>query len=223
MDASTSAGALPGFGCPGLAGPQGTAWPMSSSGTDAAAPGMPFAPGGADPGVGPAEAEPSSPVRLDELYRDQSRALVRHLTRKTGCREVALELTNEAFLRLLRMTPARFSSIAEPRAYLHRVSSNLLRDWGRGRALRDRSRASLESLAANSLDQVAILEARDTLRRLEQAMSRLKPKTREIFLAHRLEGLSYSEIAARTGLSLKGVEKQMSKAIAKIDRLLDRS
>ena len=60
------------------------------------------------------------------------------------------------------------------------------------------------------------------MRRLEQAIGKLKSKTREIFLAQRIEGLSYAEIAARTGLSVKGVEKQMSKAIAKIDRILDR-
>lgn len=67
-----------------------------------------------------------------------------------------------------------------------------------------------------------MLESRDTLRRLEFAISKLKPKTRAIFLAHRLDGLSYNEIAELTGLSVKGIEKQMSKAIAKIDRLLDR-
>jgi RNA polymerase sigma-70 factor (ECF subfamily) len=70
---------------------------------------------------------------------------------------------------------------------------------------------------------VAVLESRDTLRRLEAAMLKLKPKTREIFMAHRIDGLSYAEIADRTGLSVKGVEKQMGKAIAMIDRLLDRS
>jgi len=66
------------------------------------------------------------------------------------------------------------------------------------------------------------MEQRDTLRRIERAVEKLKPRTREIFLAHRVDGLSYAEIAERTGLSIKGVEKQMSKAIAKIDRMLDR-
>lgn len=60
------------------------------------------------------------------------------------------------------------------------------------------------------------------LRRLEAAMLKLKPKTREIFMAHRPDALSYAEIAERTGLSVKGVEKQMSKAIAQIDRMLGR-
>lgn len=60
------------------------------------------------------------------------------------------------------------------------------------------------------------------LRRLEAIMLKLKPRTRAIFIAHRIDGLSYAEIAERTGLSVKGVEKQMSKAIAHIDRMLDR-
>jgi RNA polymerase sigma-70 factor (ECF subfamily) len=51
-------------------------------------------------------------------------------------------------------------------------------------------------------------------------MMRLRPKTREIFMAHRVEGLSYSEIAERTGLSVKGVEKQMGKALVQLDRYL---
>ena len=67
-----------------------------------------------------------------------------------------------------------------------------------------------------------VLETRDMLRRVETAVLRLRPRTREIFMAHRIEGLSYAEIAQRTGLTVKGVEKQMSKAIATLDRMLER-
>jgi len=159
---------------------------------------------------------------VNQLYREHSSSLVRQLTRKTGCRDLALELANEAFLRLLRMAPGKLGRIERPEAFLRQVSANLLRDWGRSKTLRDRSRPSLEVVAEQQLDQVAVLETRDTLRRLEHAIGKLKPNTREIFLAHRIHGLTYAEIADETGLSVKGVEKQMSKAIAKIDRLLDR-
>lgn len=161
-------------------------------------------------------------ARVQQLYRDHSSSLVRQLTRKTGCRELARELAHEAFLRLLRMAPGRLGQIEQPEAFLRHVSTNLLRDWGRAKALRERSLPRLEIRSDQQLDQVAVLESRDTLRRLELAVGKLKPKTREIFLAHRIHGFTYAEIAERTGLSIKGVEKQMSKAIAKIDRLLDR-
>ncbi len=161
-------------------------------------------------------------VRLQDLYREYSPSLVRQLTVRTGCRELARDLANEAFVRLLGMGPGKLGSIERPEAFLRRVSTNLLRDWGRAAALKQRSQSALELGSGRELDQVAALEARDTLRRLEQALGRMKPRTREIFLAHRVHGLTYGEIAKRSGLSVKGVEKQMSKAIARIDRLLDR-
>src|SRR3546814_15960681 len=65
---------------------------------------------------------------------------------------------------------------------------------------------------------IAEVEARDVLNRVGAAMARLSPKTREIFMAHRLDGLSYKEIGEKTGLSVKGVEWHMSKAIAHIAR-----
>ena len=169
-----------------------------------------------------ADAEADECVRVQELYREHSSSLVRQLTRRTGCRELARELANETFLRLLRMAPGNLGRIEQPEAFLRRVSTNLLRDWGRATALKQRSQPTLELVLDGQLDQVAALESRDTLRRLELALGKLKPKTREIFLAHRIHGFTYAEIAERTGLSVKGVEKQMSKAIAKIDRLLDR-
>ncbi len=159
---------------------------------------------------------------VQELYLRHSPALVRRLTRKTGCSELARDLANETFLKILGLAPAKFRLIDQPQAFLWRVSVNLLHDWGRTRSLTERARPLLEADDQGPLDQVAVLESRDKLRRLEQAIERLKPRTREIFLAHRLRGLTYPEIAHEMGLTVKGVEKQMSKAIAKIDRLFDR-
>jgi RNA polymerase sigma-70 factor (ECF subfamily) len=167
-------------------------------------------------------AESDQRVLVHQLYQEHSQSLVRQLARKTGCREVARELANETFLRLLRMAPGGLGRIEQPEAFLRQVSANLLRDWGRVRKFKERSQAALQPFSEQQLDQLAVLESRDTLRRLEHAISKLKPKTREIFLAHRIHGFTYAQIAERTGLSVKGVEKQMSKAIAKIDRLLDR-
>ena len=161
-------------------------------------------------------------ILVQALYREHSSSLVRQLARRTGCRELARDLANETFLRLLRMAPGNVRQIQQPEAYLRRASTNLLQRWRKTEMFRTGAMASRDLADEPLIDQIAVLESRDTLRRLEHAMSKLKPKTREIFIAHRIHGFTYAEIAARTGLSIKGVEKQMSKAIAKIDRFLDR-
>lgn len=156
---------------------------------------------------------------VELLYRSRASSLASALRRSAGNREAAWDAVQESFARFAALAPDRRNGIAKPEAYLRRTALNLLRDWGRAAVRAAVVREQAEQAAEPAPDPVRALESRDTLRRLEAAMLRLRPKTREIFLAHRLDGLSYAEIAERTGLSVKGVEKQMSKAIAMIDRL----
>jgi len=58
------------------------------------------------------------------------------------------------------------------------------------------------------------------LARLERATATMDRRSREIFLAHRLDGLSYDEIAARTGLTTREVEQHIARAIFHLDREL---
>ncbi|HEX8669628.1 MAG TPA: sigma-70 family RNA polymerase sigma factor [Allosphingosinicella sp.] len=158
---------------------------------------------------------------LDRLYRSASPRLLRFLWRRTGSREEARDLVQDVFCRVAgRRLPE--GEIDKPDAYLRRVAVNLLKDrakaWARHRS---ESHIPADEEVLPAIDPRPLLESRDILGRLEAAMLKLKPKTREIFMAHRLDGLSYAEIAEQTGLSVKGVEKQMSKAIAQIARLMD--
>lgn len=161
---------------------------------------------------------------LAELYRSESPKLVRILSRRTSSRDDAQDLVQDVFFRFARLRRAWPSPLERPQAYLRRIASNLLKD----RAKADfRHSAALHVVADEEAlpgpDQHRLLESRDMLRRLEAAMMRLRPKTREIFMAHRIDGLTYAEIAERTGLTVKGVEMQMSRALAQLDRMLNRS
>lgn len=61
----------------------------------------------------------------------------------------------------------------------------------------------------------------DLRRKLEDAVTAMPRKQREIFLAHRLDGLSYAEIAKRTGLSVRQVERHMARALYKLCKQMD--
>lgn len=53
----------------------------------------------------------------------------------------------------------------------------------------------------------------EQLEALQATLMSLPRSTREIFLAHRIDDLSYIEIARRTGFSVPQVEREISRAI----------
>ncbi|MEG3145187.1 sigma-70 region 4 domain-containing protein [Sphingomonas sp. RT2P30] len=57
--------------------------------------------------------------------------------------------------------------------------------------------------------------------RIEDAVCRLRPLQREIFLAVRLDDCSYADIAERTGLTVAQVEGQFAKSMYNLMRNLD--
>lgn len=59
-----------------------------------------------------------------------------------------------------------------------------------------------------------------TRERMQAALLRLPRFTREVFLAHRIDDLSYAEIAARTGVSVRRVEREIARALVGLDRAL---
>lgn len=161
-------------------------------------------------------------AELERLYRDRAAPLAERLGKHGAAPDERLDLIHEAFTRMLGRSTARQLLTECPEAYVARISRNLLNDRGRAKAIRNRWVDEVTSDGAHH-DQIIYLESRDRLRRIEAAVAKLKPITREIFLARRVDGLSYAEIAVQNGMSVRSVERHMSKAIAKLSRLMDRA
>ena len=60
----------------------------------------------------------------------------------------------------------------------------------------------------------AVVLGRERVARLSVCLGRLNQKTRDIFWAHKSDGMTYQEIADRHGLSVSTVEKHVAKAPA---------
>lgn len=58
-------------------------------------------------------------------------------------------------------------------------------------------------------------------RRLRRAFAKLPPVTREVFRLHRVEGLTYAEIAARLGITAEAVERHVADALYELARRVD--
>ncbi|QNA83742.1 sigma-70 family RNA polymerase sigma factor [Sphingomonas sp. So64.6b] len=159
---------------------------------------------------------------LDALYRSQAGRLFRLFSRRAG-REDAGDLVQETFTQFAFADAGQAQVIDCPEAYLTHVAGNLLRKRART-AMRHSAafhvRADEVALVGEDLESA--LEARDMLNRLEAAMLGLKPMTREIYFAFRFNGYSRAEIAERTGLGVKAIDKHLGKATAHIRRTIGR-
>lgn len=161
---------------------------------------------------------------FEALMRRAAPALERFLARRTGSVDEAEDLAQEAWLRLWRS--GRTDALDNADAFLQSIAANLLRDRARRQTSRRAAlHVTLEAasdIASSAPDPARALEMRQTLARYQAAVDRLRPKTRTVFLLHRLDGLTYAEIAERLGVSVSAVEKHMMKAILHLDRVASR-
>jgi RNA polymerase sigma-70 factor (ECF subfamily) len=167
------------------------------------------------------EAPMTAVAASEALFRAEAPRLHRFLTKRTKTPEDASDLLQEAFVRLLKRPSS--DPLANPAAYLQRIVRNLLRDRSkRASAKIQYLHDSLDAhvLADPGANPEAVLAARELACRYQAALSELGSKTQTVFLLHRQDELTYAQIAARTGLSVSGVEKHMMKAIAHFDRRL---
>lgn len=153
---------------------------------------------------------------MEALYAAHHPELARYLRRRAPKQDVS-DLVQECFRRLAAKSGDAFALIEKPGAYLVRTARNLLTDRARTDDARlQQHHHSFEDADVAGPDPHAALEARETLRRVERAISRLKPQTGSIFVMHRFDGLSYEEIASAKGITVKGVEWHIAQAMIAI-------
>ena len=133
------------------------------------------------------------------------------LMRRGRSEQDADDLVQEAWVRLACY--AQEQHVARPEAFLMRAALNLSIDAHRARVTRGEELVLEDVVLVDASPSAeAVLLARERVARLGVCLGRLNPKTRAIFLAHRIDGMSYPQIARAHGLSVSAVEKHIAKA-----------
>jgi RNA polymerase sigma-70 factor (ECF subfamily) len=166
-----------------------------------------------------AAADADVALAMDEdafraFYDRTSGPLWGYLSRISGDRQMADDLLQEAYYRLLK-SGASFESETHRRNYLYRVATNLVRDTKRGsRPLFD---ASVEMADLPAAEGRASAEQRTDVRR---ALGRLKPRERALLWLAYAQGSSHSEIADVLGLKTGSIKLLLFRARRKLAGLL---
>jgi RNA polymerase sigma-70 factor (ECF subfamily) len=151
---------------------------------------------------------------FEALYRAEHGRLLRYFRKRVGP-SMAPDLVQEVFMRLFRN--GALERVENPRAYLSRAAHNLLIEWARRRMREQCFFYPLDEGrdAPVRPEQTWRIEERDLRRVYRQALRAMPPKTRRIFLMHRLRHLTYREIADQIGIGDKAVEYHMTRALAR--------
>lgn len=149
-------------------------------------------------------------ARIDwgSVYREMYGSLVRYLRLKLWDGERAAELAQDVFVRALGTAPQN------PRAWLFTVAANLAHDETRQVVRRKKHLKLLEREATVDPPAVDPLDAMEREQRAEsvrRALDMLSDRDREVLLL-RDAGLSYPEIAERTGLAPGAIGTTLSRA-----------
>ena len=171
-------------------------------------------PGGRPEHVGEAQQ------RLDILYRDHAPKLRRRIRLRLGSLEEASDIVHDAFARLLGA--ASLDHLREPEAFLNRIVRNLLIDRSRRVATRT-EHVPLDGETETGVrpEQADALEVEQMRDRYRELVGLLPDRMRQVFLLHRVDELSYKEIAAQLGISVRTVEWHIAEAIVRISKGLD--
>ena len=161
---------------------------------------------------------------LERYYRE----ILSFLSGKVSDRSMAADLAQESYARVYAAQLSG-AGIVNPRALLYRTARNLVIDHYRHAEVRTGVELSACEAEAEqvhgprSLEPEAAAASQQGIHALAQAIDNLPPRCREAFMLNRIEGLSYADVAARMGISVKMVEQHLKLALDACDRCLAHS
>ena len=150
------------------------------------------------------------------FYDRNARALWAYLARVTGDPHLADDLLQESFYRFLRAASTHQTE-AHRRNSLYRIATNLARDARRRNGVRPSIGVTgdeVETLAAHDPP------AEERVADVTQAMSKLKPREREMLWLAYAEGATHCEIASALGLRASSMKVLLSRARRNLAKLL---
>jgi len=126
------------------------------------------------------------------------------------------DLAQEVFLRLLRYSDD--VAVENPQGYLFRIAANVASEWrDRSRVRQPHEHSWLEELQIDPAAQPdnSVLQSRSS-KHLQNAVSKLPKRQREVLLLHVNEGLTYKQIADRLDVTYRIVLRDLTRAYGQL-------
>ncbi len=150
---------------------------------------------------------------FDMLFKQHSRTLRNYIYYKSGDANLAEDLVQEAYIKL--WNNCKKVPFANALFFLKRVANNaFLNVVKHQKVVLEYEKTPTSKVTIE--DPEFVLEEKEFMQKLENAIANLSEKQREVFLLNRIDKKTYAEIAVFLDISQKAVEKRMRNALKKL-------
>ncbi len=153
----------------------------------------------------------------NELFRKYYEPVTKYIYYKCGNLHQAEDIVQNVFIKIWKLCATIMYSKAK--AYIYSASKHsFLNEVAHEKVVLKHQKTIEENTDYESPD--FLIEIDEFRVKLKQAINTLNPKEKEVFLLSRVEDKTYKEIAEITGLTVKAIERRMSKALKELREIL---
>lgn len=146
-----------------------------------------------------------------EIFNKNSQTLRNYIYYKCGNAQLAEDIVQESYVKLWNNCDKIVFEKAK--SFLYTVANNhFLNEVAHKKVVLQHQKKNIVTDRTNLTPQF-ILEEKEFHIKLKKAIADLPEKQREVFLLSRIDKKKYTEISKIVGVSVKAVEKRMSKAL----------
>jgi RNA polymerase sigma-70 factor (family 1) len=148
---------------------------------------------------------------FQEIFNQNYQYILNYLYYLSGDSALAEDLVQDTFLQLWdKRDEVKEETV---RSYLFTIARNCFFKNIRRQKFDLKFRSTWFENTENKSPEY-LLEMKEFDQKLQKAIAELPEKSRVVFLMNRTDGITYREIAEYLGVSIKSVEKNMSRALA---------
>ena len=153
---------------------------------------------------------------MQRLWSQHSSHIDAVVRRLCGDPELAADISQEVWMQIFRALPS-YRGDSQFGTWAHRIAVN--RTLNALRKIRRIANLEIDiqddsAITENDSDRTFLAES------IEQAMTKLSPGARAVFVLHDIEGYTHGEIGEELGITPGGSKSQLFKARAKLKKLL---
>lgn len=149
--------------------------------------------------------------QFTDFYKQEVNNVFRFILIKSKNKDEAFDIVQEAFVKIWEN--CNKFDIFKVKSYLFSTATNIFFNIKKHEKVVRNYQNEAPDLYIDSHSPEDVLREEEFKHKLEKAIENLTDAQREVFLLNRVEGKKYKEMAALLNISIKAVEKRMSKAL----------